>query len=65
MRASHAEGGKLTIETLNAQLDDHYAAGPSGVGGGQYVMIAVTDPDRMDRGDPKAFDPSSPPRKGR
>src|SRR6202040_3232476 len=35
-RDAMPEGGKLTVETLNAQLDDHYAAG-------QYVMIAVTD----------------------
>jgi signal transduction histidine kinase len=42
-RDAMAEGGKLTIETLNAQLDDHYAAGHAGVAAGQYVMIAVTD----------------------
>jgi CheY-like chemotaxis protein len=42
-RDAMPEGGKLTIETLNAQLDDHYAAGHVGVAAGQYVMIAVTD----------------------
>jgi signal transduction histidine kinase/CheY-like chemotaxis protein len=52
-------GGKLTIETLNAQLDDHYAAGHAGVAVGQYVMIAVTDTGTgMDREViAKAFDP--------
>jgi signal transduction histidine kinase/CheY-like chemotaxis protein len=52
-------GGKLTIETLNAQLDDHYAAGHAGVAVGQYIMIAVTDTGTgMDREViAKAFDP--------
>lgn len=36
-------GGKLTIESSNAHLDDAYAASNIDVAAGQYVMIAVTD----------------------
>jgi len=36
-------GGKLTIETGNAYLDDEYARLHADVQAGQYVMIAVTD----------------------
>jgi signal transduction histidine kinase len=36
-------GGKLTIETLNAHLDDDYAAQHHEVTAGQYVAVAVTD----------------------
>jgi signal transduction histidine kinase len=52
-------GGKLTIETANARLDDDYARAYDDVRPGQYVMIAVTDtgagmtPDVLER----AFDP--------
>ena len=52
-------GGKLTIETSNAFLDEDYAARQIGIPSGQYVLIAVTDTgtgmtsDVMER----AFDP--------
>ncbi|MBW8733401.1 MAG: response regulator [Asticcacaulis sp.] len=53
------DGGRLTIETQNAHLDQRYAAKEPGVVSGQYVMIAVTD---TGTGMPpeviaKAFDP--------
>jgi CHASE3 domain sensor protein len=34
-------GGKLTIETHNADLDERYAAGHSEVTAGQYVLVSV------------------------
>ena len=37
------EGGKLTVETANASLDEAYAAQNAGVQAGQYVLISVTD----------------------
>ena len=42
-RDAMPQGGKLTIETANAHLDDRYAAGEPGLEPGQYVMIAVSD----------------------
>jgi signal transduction histidine kinase len=42
-RDAMAGGGKLTIETSNAVLDDNYASMHSDVVAGDYVMIAVTD----------------------
>ncbi|MDI7775089.1 PAS domain S-box protein [Asticcacaulis sp. EMRT-3] len=52
-------GGRLTIETQNAHLDQRYTAREVGLAPGQYVMIAITDtgsgmtPDVI----AKAFDP--------
>jgi len=42
-RDAMPEGGKLTIETSNAYLDDDYAASHFVVAAGQYVQISVTD----------------------
>jgi PAS domain S-box-containing protein len=52
-------GGKLTIETTNAYLDQTYAAAHSEVQAGQYVMIAVSDSGRGMAKEviAKAFDP--------
>ncbi|HLL27417.1 MAG TPA: ATP-binding protein [Xanthobacteraceae bacterium] len=42
-RDAMPKGGKLTVETSNAFLDDNYARQGSGVEAGQYVLIAVSD----------------------
>jgi CheY-like chemotaxis protein len=52
-------GGKLTIETANANLDEIYVREQVGVAAGQYVLVAVSD---TGSGMPpeviaKAFDP--------
>jgi signal transduction histidine kinase len=57
-RDAMPSGGKLTIETANAYLDDAYAAEHAEVASGQYAMVSVSDsgigmsPEVMER----AFD---------
>jgi signal transduction histidine kinase/ActR/RegA family two-component response regulator len=42
-RDAMPEGGKLTIETANAYLDEAYAAQHAEIEAGQFVLIAVSD----------------------
>jgi PAS domain S-box-containing protein len=42
-RDAMPKGGKLTIETADAELDEHYARSRIGVKPGRYVRISVSD----------------------
>ena len=42
-RDAMPRGGKLTIQTNNTELDEHYASEHLGVTAGPHVMLAVTD----------------------
>ena len=42
-RDAMPSGGRLTIQTNNIDLDDHYASEHLGVTAGPHVMLAVTD----------------------
>ena len=58
-RDAMPDGGRLTIETANAHLDDAYVRANDDSEAGQYVLVSVTDtgegmpPDVIER----AFDP--------
>ena len=58
-RDAMPDGGRLTIETANAHVDERYAALHGDLEHGQYILVCVTDtgtgmtPDIIE----KAFDP--------
>ncbi|PWB95566.1 response regulator [Methylosinus sporium] len=58
-RDAMPQGGKLTIETSNAYLDENYSARELDIPPGQYVLIAVTDTGTGMNRDTvaRAFDP--------
>jgi signal transduction histidine kinase len=42
-RDAMPSGGKLTLETFNAFLDEAYSEAHGGIAAGQYVLVAITD----------------------
>jgi PAS domain S-box-containing protein len=58
-RDAMPEGGRLTLETQNAHLDERYVAHEPGLGVGQYVLLAISDTGAGMPADviAKAFDP--------
>ncbi len=42
-RDAMPNGGRLTVETMNARIDDDYAAVHEEVAPGQYVLVAISD----------------------
>ena len=58
-RDAMPDGGRLTIETGNADLDDRYARAHAEVSPGQYVLISITDTGTgmSDEVKERAFDP--------
>jgi PAS domain S-box-containing protein len=42
-RDAMPESGKITIETANVRISNHYAEVHEGIAPGQYVLLAVTD----------------------
>jgi signal transduction histidine kinase/CheY-like chemotaxis protein len=58
-RDAMAEGGKITIETGNAYLDDAYCRHHADVDPGQFVMVAISDTGKGMKADvvARAFDP--------
>jgi signal transduction histidine kinase/ActR/RegA family two-component response regulator len=42
-RDAMPRGGRLTVQTNNTELDEHYASEHLGITAGRYVMLAITD----------------------